>query len=281
MSTLKSNHIFLALLSASFLCAFVLPAHLTNSLRGSAAGLFNPLSAPVRRLAISVDEHFAQHTAATTSDASTLLAENDELRQDVVRLQAEVQRLQKLEGERQNLGDLKTQCLRIPVAASDAGGRDALILTRQSAVQLHENDPAIYAGGLAGRVESAGNAARVRLITDDGFAVTGAFVRFVEDGGSMKKVELPGPAPLVRGMGDGKLAVVGMTFADCLRSGLAKGDWVVLDDPLWPPSIRGERLGRVISVGPMRSAPLFADIHLATESDLMHLSDVWVLATGE
>jgi len=284
MSGLRFQHVFLALMSAAFLCAFVLPPGLTDSARLGAEGLFNPLSYPIRRVALSLDEHLEQPRKSDVIDAQSLADENDQLRQEVARLAAGVENLQRLEGERQTLGDLKSLCVRVPVAGADAGGRDALFLSMPRTAGAVRENPVLYSGGLAGRLEASrwntgsASGARVRLITDEGFAVTGAFIRFTNVNGVITPARLASPAPLVQGLGGGKLGVVGMTWADCVRARIAKGDWVILDDSLWPRAVQGVRLGRVVSVAPLASSALFADIRLSPDADLTRLADVWVMA---
>jgi hypothetical protein len=36
-------------------------------------------------------------------------------------------------------------------------------------------------------------------------------------------------------------------------------------------------VGRIVSIGRLRSATLFADIHVAPQADLTQLGEVWVL----
>lgn len=273
MSAARFKPVFFALMSGAFLCAFVLPERLTDSARLHAAGIFNPISLPIRRLAQAIQRPFERPQYADWRSADSISTENDELRQEIARLTANVDRLQRLEDERQNLGDLKSLCVRAAVAGGDAGGRDGLLLSVPSAKPVHQDDPVLYSGGLAGRLQVATGAARVRLITDEGFAVTGAFIRFT-DSGAMTTISAP--TPLVRGLGHGQLAIVGMKFSDYRSAGLHEGDWVVLDDPQWPPAVQGIRLGRISWAHELRGNPLFADIRLSTQADLTRLGDVWV-----
>jgi cell shape-determining protein MreC len=281
MSSPRFNHVFLSLMSLAFVCAFVLPQELLNPARLNTAGLFNPLSYPLRRLTLAVTGPFVHRDALpTTSSPQSLSEENDQLRQQIVQLQATVDRLQKLEAEREKLGDLKALCVRVPVSGGDAGGRDDLILSVPSGVRLADGEAVLYSGGLAGRLEWSPAGSRVRLITDDGLAVTAAFIRFVETNGVVNAVRLNGPAPLVQGQGHGRLEVAGMKWSDCQAAGLAAGDWLILDDSQWPKAVQGVRLGRIVRIEPRRTAPLFADIRLATDADLTRLPDVWVLAAN-
>lgn len=278
MSFFRFNHVFVGLMFMAFLCAFVLPSSLTDTARIHAAGLFNPLSYPIRRIAEDLYGPAPRVAVADDRSKDEIAAENDQLRQEVAVLQASVDRLQKLEAERVKLGDLKSLCVRVGVSGNDAGGRDGLILSAVSGAWA-PNAPVLFPGGLAGRLESVLGGARVRLLTDQGFAVTGGFVRFVMSDGVLTPTKITAPTPLVQGLGHGQLSIAGMKMSDYIHAGLREGDWVVLDDWDWPKAVQGARLGRIVRSEPSRSSPMFADIRLAPEADLSRLSDVWVMTT--
>ena len=281
MSSPQFNRVYATLLGGAFLCAFVLPSSLTDPARLHLAGLFNPLSSPVRHIAAAIDRPLTPSAAVDPRGTDDLARENDELRQEIARLQADVDRLQKLEAERQELGDLKAQCVRVAVAGNDSGGRDALLLAASTIGPLDQDAPVLYSGGLAGRLDARLGGARVRLLTDDGVAMTGAFIRFVDSGGTIVATRLTAPTPLVRGLGHGELAIVGMKWTDAATAGIREGDWVVLSDPDWPQAVQGTRLGRVVSCERSRQTQLFADIRLQPEADLSRLADVWVLRANQ
>jgi hypothetical protein len=277
MSSPRFNYVFAALMSVAFVCAFIVPQNLLDPARLNAAGLFNPLSYPLRRLTLVVTAPFVRHDPSAVALPQSLAEENDQLRQHVVQLQATVDRLQKQQAEREKLGDIEALCTPVAVAGADAAGRDDLILSPPAEAHLADGQAVLYSGGLAGRLEWARTACRARLITDNGLAVTGAFIRFVQTNGVITAVRLNAPPPLVKGLGQGRLAVVGMKWSDCQSAGLAAGDWVILEDSQWPKAVQGVRIGRIARIEPLRTAPLFADIRIAPETDLMRLPDVWVL----
>jgi cell shape-determining protein MreC len=278
MSSLRFNHVFFVLMSAAFLCAFVLPDTFTDTARIHFAGVFNPLSYPARRIAEAIYHRFEPDNATDPRSRQALIDENDHLRQEVARLSVSVEQLQKLEGERQRLGDLQSLCVHVSVAGSDSGGREGLILSATSLGGLSSDDAVLYPGGLAGRLMTGIGGARVRLITDYGFTLTGAFLRFVESSDGLKPQRFKNvPTPLVQGVGRGRLAVSGMKWSDYLDAGLRPGDWVVLDDSDWPSAVQGVPLGRIVSAQQSRQAPGFADIRLLPQTDLSRLASVWVL----
>src|ERR1700722_13297277 len=147
MSSPHFKHVYAALMGGAFLCAFVLPSNVADPARLHVAGVFNPLSGPVRRLAAAIYQTFQKTSAVDARSRDEIARENDQLRQEIARLEANVDRLQKLEAERQQLGDLKSMCVRVPVAGNDAGGRDALLLAASAAGHLDQGAPGIFSGG--------------------------------------------------------------------------------------------------------------------------------------
>jgi hypothetical protein len=278
MSSPRFKHVYTFLLGAAFLCAFVVPSSYTDPARLHIAGIFNPLSGPVRRLAAAIEQPLHRAPADDPRTKDAIVRENDQLRQEIARLQITVDRLQGLESERQELGDLQSMCVHVGVAGNDSGGRDGLLLSASGADQLDQDAPVLYSsGGLAGKLDARLGGARVRLITDEGFAETGAFIRFVDADGAVTPTRVPAPTPLVRGLGHGQIGIFGMKITDYVQAGLRVGDWVVLEDAAWPHAVQGRLLGKIVSCGESRQAPLFADIRLQPETDLSRLSDVWVL----
>jgi hypothetical protein len=225
-------------MSAAFLCAFILPPDVTDTSRLRAAAIFNPLAVLVH--------------GPIERPAPVAVQDNP-----------------KQEAESPRLGPLESLCVRVSVMGVDTSGRDALLISSD----LGQGRAVLYPGGLAGRLDGS----RVRLITDDGFAVTGAFVRYTDAGGMIAATRIVAPTPLVKGLGHGQIAVVGMRLADCRAAGLAEGDWVVLDDSDWPRAVQGQRLGRIISAVESRTAPGFVDINLSPAAELTSLSNVWVV----
>jgi cell shape-determining protein MreC len=274
MSGLRFNHVFTFLMSGAFLCAFILPANLFDPARLHAASLFNPLAYPLRRLAQAIYRPPADESGGSRS-MQAVLRENDRLAQEVAVLSAEVSRLQRLSAQEQQLGSLQSRTESFPVAQGDSAGRDGLLLKVPPTSHLPQDAAVVYPGGLAGRLDASWGAARVRLITDDGFAVTGAFYRMVDRDGKITPEEIG--APLVKGRGQGRLAITGMSVADYSADGVKIGDWVVLADAAWPQSVQGVRLGRIVSARPSRQTPLFMEIALAPAADLNRLGSVWVV----
>jgi len=261
-------------MASAFLCAFILPPAITDSARLHAAGIFNPISYPIRRIAEGIyqpPEHFVPADPRTTT---AIAAENDQLRQQLADLHSIVDRLKTLQADRQKLGDLQSLCVPIAVAGTDTAGRDALLLNISPTTRLPKSAPVLYSGGLAGKLETGIAGARVRLITDEGFAVSATLIRF--PGGGAAPVRLTGPRVIV-GTGQGGLTISGMQKEDYQTIGLREGDWAVLDDPdpFWK-DLQGRRLGRIVSAKVSHRKPLYMDLTLAPEIDLKRLADVMV-----
>ena len=164
------------------------------------------------------------------------------------------------------------------MSGADSDGRDGITVGGTKVDELHENQPVLSSGGvtdLIGRITAVrGMAAHVRLVTDAGFTVTGAFVSFSATSGAQENQHL---LAIVTGEGLGMMAVDNLHADEVKNEGIRPGDWVVLHDDTWPVGLREVRIGRVASIQPLAKQPLFADIQLVPEEDLAHLNNVWVM----
>lgn len=265
-------------MALSFLSAFAAPARLTEMRSVPLEGLLVPISRPAYHLATWLRGRLVRTEPEDQRSAEAIQQENLELRQEISRLQMEIERLEALAAERQNLGDLKSLCDRFPVAGTDSGDRDGLTLGGVPA-EVQTDQPVLYGGGLAGRVDRVDEGvAHVRLVTDAGFIVSGQFVRFVKQSdGSVQAVRVSQLLPIVQGAGGGQMLIANLPLQDVTDAQLQPDDWVVLSDNTWPTAIQGIRVGRVASIRRAQKAALFAEIKLEPESGLMRLADVWVM----
>jgi hypothetical protein len=195
----------------------------------------------------------------------------------VAQLTAQVAQLRKADPGRQTPADLKSASTHLEVAGPDPAGRDVLLLKASPQTHLIQDAPVFAPGGLVGRLDAASGVATVRLITDEGFAVTGTFYGFRGNGKTVVPTPIAAPTPLVKGLGRGRLEIVGMKAEDFALADLRVGDWVVLNDQQWPPAMQSEYLGRIVSARPSRAMPGFMDIQLSPQADLMGLDSVWVM----
>jgi hypothetical protein len=210
--------------------------------------------------------------------AGEIVAENERLKIALAGLTAQVELLHSRVAEGEQFGEVGRYTKRVAVMGNDPGSRDSLsVVGRFDATLL--NQPAVYNYGLAGRFERAGlTGAQVRLITDRSFSATGRFGAFVSDGvgGILFDAKSTVP-PLVEGYGNGVMMVKNLEFEAAARAGIGEGTWVVLEDKDYPPVLKHQKLGRVVSVKKRPEAPLWADIEVRPEWNLMALTQVWVL----
>src|SRR5687768_16665310 len=172
------------------------------------------------------------------------------------------------------------------VAGNDSATRDSLALQGSSLEGLRAGMHVLYPDGVVGTIQPgrAGMAgAQVRLITDIGFRVLGQLGSFRKggDGTGGKPGFVPSgtPAVLVEGSGQGAMVVRQLTMEQVAEAGLKAGrdQWVVLADTDWPDNLRGLQLGYVARIDPRRDAPLFAEIRIEPEKDLLKLREVMVV----
>jgi cell shape-determining protein MreC len=280
MSFIRFNHVFAFLMIGSVITGFVLPPRFTESTRGQLQGVFYPVARPARRLAFFVYSHFVHDDVADARPDATIRQENDQLRQEVANLSYQLTQLQELNRDRASLGKLRQLCTAVPVIGDDTGLQDALLLKGSSLSGLRDHMAVLYRGGLAGRLEAVGvGGARVRLLTDAGFRVTGNFIRFLDDGhGKLTPFKIQCDDPLVEGLGGGKMVIRNLTLRQVQDAKIAAGDWVVLEDSDWEMEVQGERIGQVESAPTeRRDAPMFAEIHLRPVAGMTQLMEVMVL----
>jgi cell shape-determining protein MreC len=274
----RFKQVFFALMALSFLCAFAAPARFSEVRRVPLDALLVPISRPTYHLATWLRQRLVRTEPEDERSVDAIRQENLELKEEISRLQMEVDRLGALAAERQALGDLKSLCDRFGVAGTDSGDRDGLTLSGVSA-QVRTDQAVLYGGGLAGRIDRVGEGvAHVRLVTDPESVVSGQFVRFVrQSDGTVRAERIAQLLPIVQGVGGGQMEILNLPLADVNAAQIQEDDWVVLSDNDWPTAIQGIRVGRVASVRRAQKAALFAEIKLQPESGLMRLADVWVM----
>ncbi len=275
MSHVRFNHVFAVLLLLSVLSAFVFPRQ-TSGVRAHVQGIFYPVAKPARMIASSL-----RRPAERLNDnraGGDIVAENERLKIALANLTAQVALLHSRVAEGEQFGEAGKYTKRVAVMGNDPAARDSLsVVGRFDATLL--NQPAIYNYGLAGRLERAGlSGAQVRLITDRSFRATGRFGSFVDKGaGDIQFVPDETLRPLIEGAGNGVMMITNLKLEDVSKAAIGKGTWVVLDDKDYPPVLIHEKIGRVVSVAPQPESPLWANIEVQPEWNLMALTQVWVL----
>lgn len=272
----------------SALGAFVLPRGLTDLLRGKIDNLFIPISYPVRGIAGAISSRFSAAPAAP-KDAqgqprrpADLQDEIEQKNVIIANLSGQLDELRKRDAAQEALGELRKYCTPAQVWGGDAGVRQTLSLRGSTLDGLGNGMAVIYPRGLVGKIELAGvGAARVRLITDMNFAVAAEFRRFEPSEkdasrGEFHRVDTP-PFTCI-GDGHGRMAITNLRMAEVKQAGLKEGDWVTLaDHDGWPTILQALKLGQVESIQEQKHLPLFADILVKPDQDLMTLRDVMVV----
>jgi len=282
--SLKFNHIFLMLMTLSFLSAFVLPARFSELGREHLGSqfietLFIPISRPSYHLSTWIRGQV--EPAAVTEDhraEDDVKAENDRLRQQVIQLQAQIESLKALAGEKKTLGQGESSYDRFTVSGTDSGSHEGLLLGgKLDGVAV--NEPVAYSGGIAGKIDRVSiGSAHVRLITDKEYTQSAIFVRFVQTASGIEARRVSDLLPIVQGNGKGEMSITNLSMTDVVRAGLQAGDWLITDESL-PVSARGLRIGKIASIEKSK-APLFAEIQLKPETGLLSLTSVFVMVRG-
>lgn len=287
---LRFRHIFVVLLFLAAVGAFVVPAQSGDGVRAVVAGIFIPVSWPVRTLAgwahdRLVGNHPPDDQAVGGGKSRAIDAirlENESLRITVANLTSQLGALKQLNADRQMLGAVRPLCEPFAVVGADSGSRRSLILQTAGHGDIQEGQPVLYYGGIAGRVEKTGiGSAIVRLVTDRSFRLTGGFGRFERDeGGHVLFHPLTlsrSQPPLLEGTGRGTMIIENVDMKDVKDVELKPGDWVVLADRDWPIQLQGYKIGQVESIDTRPSAPLFARIEVRPLRNLMQLKEVMVM----
>jgi hypothetical protein len=281
--SLRFNQVFAGLLALSILSAFLLPASVTNPLRGFQA-LFSPVSRPARALGSAFQHRFAgKHRDAR--DVTDVKDENARLRAALLSVSAQLEEMTKLNQNRALVGPILPLCTPFAVVANDAGVRDSISIDATSGDGVKETMAVVYANGMVGVIDRVGIAgAQVMLITDPQFKVRGRFYRYTTsaDGKSVPQ-PLESTPPLVRGVGKGMLAILNVPLKDTAlvddpnKTKVNVGDVVALDDPEWPTNLKGQWIGQIESIQPQRNAPQVAEILIRPTVPLATLSEVMVM----
>jgi cell shape-determining protein MreC len=270
MSTIRFNQLWIALLALSLLSAFIIPQHYSDRVR-NVQELFAPIAWPARKIAARFDKPQITDTRADTE----IREENQQLKTELIGVIGQLEELRRRNADRDLLGDLRQFCSPVSVMGVATDNRESLILPA-ALDGVAENQCVLYSGGLAGKIQRAGLGAQVRLITDNGFSVTGWFMRLERDSAStMRLVPCSTTIQLLRGAGKGEMKVYNLSRKESEK--LAEGDLAVLDDPAWPKALQYRRLGKVVGFEDIRGSPLHVNVRVKPEMDLMSLREVMVM----
>lgn len=284
---MRFTEVFTGLLLLSLISAFFLPAELTKSARNIQA-VFYPVARPAGAVGAAFAKRFADADVPDNRKLTDIRMENDQLRQMVSQLTAELLELQQLNADRQMVGDLRQYCTPVRVVGTDSGKRESLALLGGTGQGIRSGQPVLALKGLVGKVHSAGvGGSQVMLVTDREFRAIGEFRRFERNAqsGEARYVATGATPPVVKGAGeDGLMTITNVPLKETAAGKndmpdiepVKVGDVVVLNDDEWPYA-RGRWLGHVESIEPNRSAPLFAQITVRPALNLAALREVQVM----
>jgi cell shape-determining protein MreC len=280
--SLKFEHIFAGLLALCVVTAFVLPSRYANKAHPQVAVLFAPVSMPAGAIARRAHDSLSPDPITDKRPDQDIRRENEELRETLARMTEQLRDLQARNDERSKIGPLREFCTPFAVIGGDPGARESLQIRASSLQGLSEGMAALYTAGLAGRVQRAGIAgAQVQLITDTGFRVRVSAKRYQKTGNDEAAVALPRFLRVAEGVGRNRMIVPRVTMEEVTAAGLRPGDVLVLDDPDWPPILKGTQVGQIKSIEKSKTHPGFADIHAEPPEVLLRLREVLVLTKGE
>ena len=278
----KTWPIVAVLLFVALVSAVTVPPATAGFLRSGLQGLLVPVVVPLRLTA-----QWARAGSPAVSDVEAVRRENDALRGEVGRLQAQLRQAITLERERTRIGrGLAARSTPVKVLATEAG-TDDLMLVNAPGNGVRAGQVAFYGVDLVGRVrEVSPTGARVRTITDPASVLNVRFGYFAPpptapptDAGAPRFVERPLAPVAVRGSGSG--LVIEQLKTPRGEVPVAVGDIAFLDDPRdWPAELTGVRVGVVEEITARPDAAQVVEVRLSPTADLRGLLEVLVL-TGD
>jgi cell shape-determining protein MreC len=275
---MRFNHVFFVLLLLSTVSAFALPRRATDGARPGVGLLLTPVARPVSALAGYASNRVSPVHSDDPRSRDELVDENTRLRQQLIRLESELSRLEIAAAEKAKYTDDVTQ---VAVAGSAPGQGDGLLLQGSTMTGLQSGMFALHDQAVVGTLVSGRGGTQVRLVTDPQTRVQAYFVSFRQSGRSTSQpssagtyVKLPLGIRLVEGRGGNLMVCRNIPMEDIKTSGLQKGDWVVVDDADWAP-VQHRRIGVVSEI--RDSGKLMAEIVIKPEVNLLRLSRVMVL----
>jgi hypothetical protein len=290
MSYFRSHHVFVALMGAGAICAFLIPPQYSGRFEPRVDLLFAPVSAPVRMVAGWISDRVAPPPTDDLRRVRDISEENKQLRADVIKFRAQLEDMYRRDAELSKLGPKKDDCQLVKVISADGGTRESIGLEASTLSGLRQDMYVLSTDGLVGQIQGVGiGGARVRLITDQGFRVKVRFARYVTVKGQTTCEFLGTPIAVVEGAGEGTMVARRLTLAEIgfdsegkplIRSAadvLHVGDYALLYDPDCPRSLQGEVVGRVVRISRSPDARLFAEVHLKPNTRLTRLREVMVM----
>ena len=283
----KSNPLFFGLMALAGVSAFLIPARFTDRVVPQLQLLFFPVVGAGAGLAAWA--HGREEQLPPDDRASyAIRLENDRLRQQNVKLRYDLVEQLKITNELKNLGDLGPLCTPVKVVGDDTGQRESLALAGSSLEGLKDDMCVVYPGGIVGRLQRTGVAGgRCSSSPTPASASPPTSAALTAQGrrqeprrkGRDRRIRAPEQRARAgrrgRPRADGRAAP-----EDVGRAGVGPAERG-LGGPRrqrsGPPRLSGLRIGRVASITTHRESPLFAEIRIAPDADLLKLPEVMVL----
>src|SRR5688572_25122924 len=167
---IRFNHVFAVLMLLSGVCVFIVPIEKANRLRGGLDGLMSPVAYPVRRVAQVLTARVGvTGSLAGSFDASATSAqaakEIDRLRNEVASLGMQLERLRKLNENRDLAGPVQDFSAPFKVIGAEPRSQ-MLTLNAGSGDGLKDGMAVVCKDGMVGRVTAVGaTGAQVQLVT--------------------------------------------------------------------------------------------------------------------
>ncbi|HEX4125044.1 MAG TPA: rod shape-determining protein MreC [Tepidisphaeraceae bacterium] len=274
---LRFSHIFAGLMVISLLAAFALPAQSADQHYPELSLLFAPVAWPAAR----IGQWLRRRTPVIVDSRpdAEIRRENMGMRAELTWLTQQLERLERLNHERLGMGQIGQYCAPVGVVGADSGARQSLLLRGSTILGLRDGMCVLYDGWIVGQIARSGlGGAQVRLITDPGSRERVRFRGIVTDAAgrsqAVRRGQLIGVA---EGIGQNAMVIRELTGDDVKAAGVAVGDLVTLDEPDWPSNVQGLPLGRVTAISPRPDAPLYAQIEVDPQVNLLRLREVMVV----
>ena len=284
MRWLTFNKVYLALLVIAAISALVVPKPISRQAQGQLETVLGLVNRPVRFAANAVHTRLnpqrpdLERPANAARTYLEIAEENRELRIELANLMQQLKRLQAINDDREAIGSLRPYCRPLRVDGADSALRRSLVV-KGDLKGLRAGMAVLYPGGLAGRLDRVGwgGAAQVQLVTDKSSRMTARFGRWTAARNATAFQEIGGFTTLLEG--DGKASMVARTveMKQVRENGLKVGDWAILADSDYPAALQGYRIGQVVKISPSRSTPLYAEVTVEPQVNLLMLAEVMVL----
>ena len=281
---MKYRNGLILILVLTAVSALVMPPGMADPVR-QVGVVFKPIAGVARYVAGSITDSFVAHRPSPSEEATARKSASDvahekyALENQVAVLMSENKTL--LEQLKEFHYNRLDGSVGVAVVGAALGSQQVLIVqkppeaVKPGMIAKYQMEPANL-GRMAGKVEIVGiGEANVRLITDRKSRVRAKFWGDKKDVGFTELSQTP---KVATGTGNGKLLIVikhdESTPQSKKERPLAAGDWVRVSDSDLPSSAQDMKLGEIESILPDPDKPLFDNVLIKPDADLMKLNKV-------